>query len=108
MYSQKNEKELETLIQTIRIYNQDIAMEFSIKKYAIIIKKIEKRETSEKIELSNQKIIRHALRKGKLHVLENIGSGHYQTKRGGVKNKKRVAQTNKKVSQNHTLQKKSH
>ena len=27
----KNEEELETLIQTIRIYNQDIAMEFSIK-----------------------------------------------------------------------------
>ena len=28
----KNEKELETLIQTVRIYNQNIEMEFGIKK----------------------------------------------------------------------------
>ena len=28
----KNEKELETLIQTIRIYSKDIAMEFVIEK----------------------------------------------------------------------------
>ena len=27
----KNEKELETLIQTVRIYSQDIGMEFGIK-----------------------------------------------------------------------------
>ena len=28
----KNEKELETLIQTVRIYSQDIGIEFGIKK----------------------------------------------------------------------------
>ena len=32
----KNEKELETLIQTIKIYSQDMAMEFGIKKSANI------------------------------------------------------------------------
>ena len=30
----KNEKELETLIQTVRIYSQDIAMEFGIMRHA--------------------------------------------------------------------------
>ena len=30
----KNEKELETLVQTIRIYSQDIGMEFGIEKWA--------------------------------------------------------------------------
>ena len=30
----KNEKELETLVQTIRIYSQDIGMEFGIEKCA--------------------------------------------------------------------------
>ena len=38
----KNEKEIETLIQTIRIFSQDIGMEFGIEKY-----KSRKRETTE-------------------------------------------------------------
>ena len=32
-YLQKNEKEPETLIETIGIYKQDIGMEFCIEKY---------------------------------------------------------------------------
>ena len=35
----KNEKELETLIQTIRIYSQDIVLEFCIEKCALLIMK---------------------------------------------------------------------
>ena len=35
----KNEKGLITLIQTIRIYHQDIQMEFGIEKCAVFIKK---------------------------------------------------------------------
>ena len=35
----KNEKELETLIHTIRIYSQDIGMEFSIEKCAMLVMK---------------------------------------------------------------------
>ena len=52
----KNEEELETLIQ-IRIYSQVIGMEFGIEKYAMIIRKSGKRDTTEEIELPNQKII---------------------------------------------------
>ena len=35
----KSEKVLETLIQTIRIYSQDIRMEFGIEKRAMLIMK---------------------------------------------------------------------
>ena len=35
----KNEKELETLIQTVRIYNHDIRMESGIKKCIMQIRK---------------------------------------------------------------------
>ena len=35
----KNEKESETLIQAVRIYSQDIGMEFGIEKCAMLIMK---------------------------------------------------------------------
>ena len=53
-YLQKGKKEMETLIQTIRIYNQTIGMEFGIEKYAILTMKNEKKETMERIKLPNQ------------------------------------------------------
>ena len=54
----KNEKELETLIQTIRIYSLDIGMEFGIEIWAMLIMKSGKRKTMEGIKLPNQKRIR--------------------------------------------------
>ena len=39
----KNEKELETQIQAVRIYNQDIGMKFGIEKCDTLIMKSEKR-----------------------------------------------------------------
>ena len=35
----KNEKELETLIHAVRIYSQDIGMEFGIEKCAMLVMK---------------------------------------------------------------------
>ena len=55
---QKNEKKLETLIQTIRVYSQDIGMELDIEKYPMLIMKSGKRETKERIELPNKESIR--------------------------------------------------
>ena len=46
----KIEKERETLIQKIRIYRQDIGMEFVIKKCNMLITKSEKRGMAEGIE----------------------------------------------------------
>ena len=39
------------LIQTIRIYNQDIGMGFGIEKYPMLIMKSRKREAAEEMEL---------------------------------------------------------
>ena len=47
----KNEKELETLIHTVRIYSQDIGMEFGIEKCAMLIMKSRKRHMIDKREL---------------------------------------------------------
>ena len=54
----KTEKELETLIQVVRIYSQDIGMEFDIEKYAMLVKKNEKRYITEGIELLKIRTLR--------------------------------------------------
>ena len=51
----KNEKELETLIHAVRIYSQDIGMEFGIEKYAVLVMKSGKLHL---MELPNQDKIR--------------------------------------------------
>ena len=53
-----NKKELETLIHTIRIYSQDIGMEFGIEKCALLVMKSGKRHLIDGIELPNQDTIR--------------------------------------------------
>ena len=54
----KNEKELETLIQAVRIYSQDIGIAFCIEKCAMRIMKNEKRQMMEEIKLIDQENIR--------------------------------------------------
>ena len=47
----KNEKELETRIHTVRIYSQDIGMEFGIEKCALLVMKSGKQHLIDGIEL---------------------------------------------------------
>ena len=54
----KNEKELETLIHAVRIYSQDIGMEFGIEKCAMLVMKSGKRHLTDGMELPNQDKIR--------------------------------------------------
>ena len=54
----KNEKELENLIQTVRIFSQDIGMEFGIEKCAMLVMKSGKRYMTEGVKLPNQILIR--------------------------------------------------
>ena len=54
----KNEKELGTLIQTVRIYSLDIGMDFGIEKYAFLIMKSGKQQMIDVIELLNHGKIR--------------------------------------------------
>ena len=51
-------KELETLIHEVRIYSQDIGMEFDIEKCAMLVMKSAKRHLTVGMELSNQDKIR--------------------------------------------------
>ena len=50
----KNEKELETIIHTVRIYSEDIGMEFGIEKCVMLVMKSGKRHLTDGIELRNQ------------------------------------------------------
>ena len=54
----KNKKELETLIQTVRVCSHDIGMEFGIEKGAMLVMKSGKRHIMKGIELPNQVIFR--------------------------------------------------
>ena len=54
----KNEKELETLIYAVRIYSQDIGMEFGIEKCAALVMKSGKRHLTDGMQLPNQYKIR--------------------------------------------------
>ena len=50
----KNEKELETLIHAVRIYSQDIGMEFGKEKCTILVMKRGKGHLSDRMELPSQ------------------------------------------------------
>ena len=54
----KNEKELETLIHAVRIYSQDIGMEFGIEKCAMLVMKSGKLHLTDGMELPNHDKIR--------------------------------------------------
>ena len=54
----KNEKKLETLTQALRIYSDDVEMEFCMEKCALLMMKSGKRHMTEGTELPNKKKIR--------------------------------------------------
>ena len=58
LFAKKNEKELETLIHAVRIYSQDIGMEFGREKCAMHGKKSGKRYMTDGRELPNHDKIR--------------------------------------------------
>ena len=86
----KNEKELETLIRTIRIYSQDIGMEFGIEKWAMLIMRSRKRQKMEGIELPNWKRIR-MLRERKTY--KYLGNSKTDTLKQVEKKKKNIKES---------------
>ena len=54
----KNEKELEILIHIVRIYSQDIGMEFGTEKCSLLVMKRGNRHLTDGILLPNQDKIR--------------------------------------------------
>ena len=57
MFRNDKKKKLESLIQTIRIYSQDIAMEFGIEEWSLLIMRNGNRLITEGTQLRNQKKI---------------------------------------------------
>ena len=103
----KNETELETLVQAVRIYSQDIGMEFGIEKCTMLIRRSRKRQMTEGIEQPNQE------KSGMLEEKETyyyLGILEVDTiKQVGMKEKiKKVSQENKKTTQNQIMSQKSH
>ena len=79
----KNDKELETLIQAVRIYSEDIGMELSIEKCAMLIMKSGKQQMAEGIELPNQERFRTLGKKetnNYLGIIEADTIKHAETK----------------------------
>ena len=81
----KNGKELETLIHSVRIYNQDIGLEFGIEKCAILVMKSGKRHMTDGIELQNQEKIITLEKKEKYKYLGILEAD--TIKQGEMKNK---------------------
>ena len=77
---------LKSQIKAVRIYSQDIGMEFGIEKCAMLIMKGGKRHITEGIDLPNREKIRTL---GEKEILGNIGSGYRQTSRDERKNLKK-------------------
>ena len=104
----KNEKELVTLIHAVRIYSQDIGMEFGIQKCAMLVMKSGKRHMTEGMELPNHDKIRTHEKKWNLQILGDLGGWHHQTSANERHDPKRISQENEKTTWDKTLQQKPH
>ena len=67
----KNEKELKTLLPTIRIYSQHFGMEFGIEKCEMLVMKRGKRHMTDGMELPNKGKIK-ALGEKEIYKLSGI------------------------------------
>ena len=95
----KNEKELETLIQVVRIYSDETGIEFDIEKCAMLIMKSGKRQMMEGIELPNQGKIRTLREKeiykylGKVDTIEQAGMKEKKFKKEYLRRTKKLLKT---------------
>ena len=76
----KNQRELETLIQTIRKYTQDIGMKFGIEKCAMLVMKKGKKRNTVRNRTTSPRKNKNTWRKRELQVPRHTKSGHDQTK----------------------------
>ena len=99
-------KKIWRVIQTIRIYSQDIGVKFSIDRYAMLKRKTKKRETAEGIELQNQGCIRTLVETENHKYLGILEAD--PIKQADMKKSITVPQKKEKVSGNYTRLQKSH
>ena len=87
----KKEKELETLMQTVRIYSQDIGIEFGIEECVILVTKSGKRHIKEGVELPKQLVIRTFGEKETYKYLQILEAGIIKQKEMKEKIKKSIS-----------------
>ena len=78
-----NEKSLELLIRTVRVFSNDIGMEFGVAKYTVLTVKKEKMANSDGVALLNKTTMK-GLKQGDsykyLGVVQADGTKHHETK----------------------------
>ena len=95
----KNGKDRETLIHAVRIYSQDIEMEFGIEKCALFVMKSSKRHITDGMELPNQNKIRTP---GENETYKYLGILEADTIKEVDKVKKRILHENLKTTRDKT------
>ena len=76
---ESNEKSLESLIQTVRVFSNDIAMEFGVGKCAVLTMKNKIMVNSDGIALPNERVIEGDIYKY-LGVIQEDETKHYEMK----------------------------
>ena len=94
---------METLIQTARIYSQDIGMEFSIEKCAMLVMKSRKRHMSDESNLHINKKNRTLGEKKTYKYLGILEAGTIKQMEMKDKIKKRIFPENQKATQDKTI-----
>ena len=94
----KNEKELEDLIHTGRIYSQDVGMELGIEKCALLIMKSDKQHLTDGIELPNQDKIRTLGENETFRFLGILEADSIKQVEIKKQNSKRISQENYKIT----------
>ena len=90
----KNEKQLETMVQTIRIYSQDIGMEFGIEKCAMLVIKRGEKKLMNGIQLPNQDTIKSVDENESNKYLGILEADNIKQAEMKGKVKKRISQEN--------------
>ena len=92
----------------MKIYSQNIGMEFGIEKCAIQIMRNGKRQKTDGIELPNQERIRILGKKENHKYLGKVEADAIKQAEMKEKKNKRVSQENEKTTPNQTIWQKSH
>ena len=99
----KAKKQLETLIQTVRIYSQDIKSEFGIENCTILEMKNWKWHIIEEVELVNAVVIRTLIEKETYKYLGIVKADTIKRVEMKEENFKKISQKNKKITPDKTL-----
>ena len=98
----KNEKELETLIHTVRIYSRDIGMEFGIEKCAMLVMKSGKRHLTDGMEIPKKDKIKSLAENETYKYLGILEANTIKQKEIKEKNPERLPQKNQKTTRDKT------